>query len=133
VTVVAGIHARLLLDTHAFLWAIAEPSRLSDETRTRIADPDITVAVSAASAWEIAVKVATGKLTLATDVVQEIEGAEFEKLPITIAHGLAAGSLPLLHKDPFDRMLVAQAMTDGWTLVTRDTKLEGYGVAVLPA
>lgn len=124
---------KLLLDTHALLWAITEPSRLSAGTRAHIADPDSVVAVSPVSAWEITIKVTAGKLKLDTDLAREIEDAEFEPLPVTIAHALVAGSLPLLHKDPFDRMLVAQAMTDGWTLVTRDIKLHGYGVAVLPA
>lgn len=124
---------KLLLDTHVALWSFAEPDRLSAETRARLADPDTPVAVSAASAWEVAVKVAIGKLDFDADFAQAVDDLEYEPLPITIAHALAAGSLPLLHKDPFDRMLVAQAMTDGWTLVTRDAKLLNYGVDVLAA
>lgn len=124
---------KLLLDTHAVLWALSDPDRLSPHARDRIAHAGTTVAVSAASAWEIAIKRAAGKLTFDADLSQAIDDADFEELPITVAHALAAGDLPPLHKDPFDRMLVAQAMSDGWTLVTRDIRLHGYGVAVMSA
>jgi PIN domain nuclease of toxin-antitoxin system len=130
---VVGIQAKLLLDTHVLLWSFTEPDRLSAEIRDRIADPETTVAVSAASTWEIAIKVKSGKLRFDADLERAIEDYEYEPLPVTIPHVIAAGSLPLLHKDPFDRLLVAQAMTDGWTLVTRDIKLQGYGAAVLQA
>jgi PIN domain nuclease of toxin-antitoxin system len=124
---------KLLLDTHVVLWAFAEPAQLSNEARSRIADPANTVAVSAASAWEIAIKTAAGKLKFDGDLVQAMADADFLPFPITVEHALVAGSLPPHHRDPFDRMLIAQAMTDGWTLVTRDHIFPSYGVALLLA
>jgi PIN domain nuclease of toxin-antitoxin system len=124
---------RLLLDTHVFLWCVSDPSQLSADARERITDPANAVAFSAASAWEIAIKMAAGKLAFDADLPQAVSDATFQELPISIAHALAAGALPPLHRDPFDRMLVAQAKTDGWTLVTRNQQLAKYGVPVLTA
>jgi PIN domain nuclease of toxin-antitoxin system len=122
---------RLLLDTHAVLWALSQPDQLSAEARERVADPANTVAVSAVSAWEIAIKTAAGKLKFDVDLAQAMANTGFLPLPITIEHALVAGHLPPHHRDPFDRMLVAQAIMDGWTLVTRDSRLPVYGVPVL--
>jgi PIN domain nuclease of toxin-antitoxin system len=124
---------KLLLDTHVVLWALADPGQLSAEARSRIADPANTVAVSAASAWEIAIKIAAGRLKFDGDFGQALADADFLALPITVEHALTAGGLPPHHGDPFDRMLVAQSMVDGWTLVTRDRVLPAYGVPLLLA
>jgi PIN domain nuclease of toxin-antitoxin system len=96
-----------------------------------IADGANLVAVSAASAWEISIKRALGKLQAPDDLEAQLEASDFVALPITVADGLAAGSLPRHHDDPFDRMLVAQARANGLTVVTRDSRLARYGVDLL--
>ena len=122
---------RLLLDTHALLWWLADEG-LSSQTRDAIADPANLMAVSAASAWEIAIKKALGKLTAPDDLEQQVHAGGFVPLPINIAHGIAAGQLARHHDDPFDRMLIAQAIAEGLTIVTRDKRFEDYGVALMP-
>ncbi len=122
---------RLLLDTHALLWWLADEG-LSSQTRDAIADPANLVAVSAASAWEIAIKKALGKLTAPDDLEQQVQAGGFVPLPINLAHGIAAGQLARHHDDPFDRMLIAQAIAEGLTIVTRDKRFEDYGVALMP-
>ena len=122
---------RLLLDTRALLWWLADEG-LSSQTRDAIADPANLVAVSAASAWEVAIKKALGKLTAPDDLEQQVHAGGFVPLPINIAHGIAAGQLPRHHDDPFDRMLIAQALAEGLTIVTRDKRFEDYGVALMP-
>jgi PIN domain nuclease of toxin-antitoxin system len=124
---------RLLLDTHVLLWTLLDRSRLSAGTLASIRDPENAVLVSAASPWEIEVKRAKGELEVPTDLRAAIHEASFTALPITIEHGIAAGRLPLHHRDPFDRMLVAQAQLEGLTIVTRDAALARYQVAILPA
>jgi PIN domain nuclease of toxin-antitoxin system len=89
--------------------------------------------VSAASTWELAIKSALGKLRLPADVASAIRAAGFDELEVTIDHGMTAGELPLHHRDPFDRMLVAQARLEGLTIVTRDPSFEPYGVPLLTA
>jgi PIN domain nuclease of toxin-antitoxin system len=123
---------RLLLDTHALLWWLADVE-LAPRARDEIADPANTVAVSAASAWEISIKKALGKLSAPDDLVQQIQASDFSPLPIEIGHALAAGQLPRHHEDPFDRMLIAQAQTEQLTIVTRDKRFADYDVAVMPA
>jgi PIN domain nuclease of toxin-antitoxin system len=122
--------SRLLLDTHIFLWWRGEPSRLSAEVQSRIAAADI-VFVSAASAWEVAIKVSVGRLNLPGTVEDGVHASGFEKLLITFPHAEHAAKLPLHHRDPFDRMLVAQAQAEGLTLVTHDRLLEPYRVEIL--
>ena len=124
---------RLLLDTHALLWSLAEPSRLSEEARAAIEDGRNDVFVSAASAWEIAIKRAGGTLEAPEDLTQQLDVAAFRPLAITLDHALAAGALPLHHRDPFDRMLAAQAALEGLTIVSRNGRLDAYGVPVLKA
>jgi PIN domain nuclease of toxin-antitoxin system len=124
---------RLLLDTHTFLWWIDGGRTLGREARAAIADGRSDIAVSAASAWEISIKRALGKLRLDADVVDQLRRNRFRSLPITVEHALAAGALPRHHDDPFDRMLAAQALAEGLTIVTRDPRFEPYGVAVLAA
>jgi PIN domain nuclease of toxin-antitoxin system len=122
---------RLLLDTHALLWWLADEG-LTTEAREAIADPANLVAVSAASAWEISIKKALGKLAAPDDLEHQVRTGGFTPLPVSIAHGLAAGQLPRHHEDPLDRMLIAQAFAEELTIVTRDKRFGDYGVALLP-
>lgn len=122
---------RLLLDTNALLWWLAGQG-LTDQAREAIADPANLVAVSAVSAWEISIKKALGKLTAPDDLEHQIQAGGFTPLPVTIAHGVAAGQLPRHHDDPFDRMLIAQAAAEGLTIVTRDQRFRHYNAALLP-
>ncbi len=121
---------RLLLDTHVFLWWRSEPSRLVSHVRDTIATADL-VFVSVASAWEAAIKVSLGRLELPDTIEAGVLASGFEKLLITFSHTEHAASLPLHHRDPFDRMLVAQARAEGLTLVTHDRLLEPYDVEIL--
>lgn len=123
---------RLLLDTNALLWWLADEG-LTAQARDVIADPENLVAVSAVSAWEISIKKALGKLAAPDDLAHQIQAGEFTPLPVTIAHGIAAGQLIRHHDDPFDRMLIAQALAEGLTIVTRDKRFDDYGVALLAA
>ncbi|NBE81068.1 type II toxin-antitoxin system VapC family toxin [Micromonospora rubida] len=122
----------LLLDTHVALWAIAGDANLGEEFLDRLRhDPDIFL--SSVSLWEIAIKQTTGKLAGPADLVERVRDMGFRELPVTHAHAIAAGRLPLHHRDPFDRMLVAQAVTEGLTLVSRDASIALYDVDVLKA
>lgn len=125
---------KLLLDSHAFLWWLAEDPKLGKEAREAVADPSSTVLVSAATVWELAIKAALGKLDLdGADLVEEIEANGFIELPMTARHAQAAATLPRHHDDPFDRMLIAQARVEGLTIVTRDSAFGAYGIAVVLA
>jgi PIN domain nuclease of toxin-antitoxin system len=124
---------RLLLDTHALLWWLADEPTLTGEARAAISDEDNVVAVSAATAWEMSIKHALGKLETPGDLEQQLSANGFVSLPITIADGLRAERLPRHHADPFDRMLVAQAQVGGWTVVTRDQRFSLYGIEVISA
>lgn len=124
---------RLLLDTHALLWWLANDPSLAEDATSAIADAGSTVFVSAATAWEMAIKQALGKLEAPSDLERQLELNRFEPLPVTISHACAAGRLPGHHDDPFDRMLVAQALAEGLTIVTRDPRIAPYGVPTLPA
>ena len=121
----------LLLDTHAFIWWNAGDRRLADVAREAIRDPSNRVIVSAASVWEIAIKRKTGKLSFRHDVVPAIAADGFETLDITAQHADAAGSLPLHHVDPFDRLLVAQARIEQLVLVTQDRQILPYGLPLI--
>jgi PIN domain nuclease of toxin-antitoxin system len=123
---------RLLLDTHVLLWWLADEG-LSSQVRDTIADPANLAVVSAASAWEISIKKALGKLTAPDDLEHQVQAGGFLALPISIAHGIAAGQLARHPEDPFDRMLIAQAFVEGLTIVTCDKRFNDYGVALLPA
>jgi PIN domain nuclease of toxin-antitoxin system len=126
---------RLLLDTHAFLWWLAGDERLSVGAREAITEELDSIFVSAASTWEIATKHRLGKLpgagAIVGDLTEVIEGQGFVGLPITIRHGQAAGALPGPHRDPFDRMLIAQAMLDDLVLVSNEQAFVAYGVGRL--
>jgi PIN domain nuclease of toxin-antitoxin system len=119
----------LLLDTHALLSWLADDPQLSADARTAIADPDSVVAVSAASAWEIAIKSAAGKLRAPAELEQQLRRERFVPLPIRLPHALRACALPPHHADPFDRMLVAQALIEGVTLITGDARIRAFPVA----
>jgi PIN domain nuclease of toxin-antitoxin system len=121
---------RLLLDTHVFLWWRTNDRRLSPAARSAIAEAPL-VFVSAATAWEIGIKAALGRIDLPASVAAGVRASGFEPLPITLAHAEAAARLPPHHADPFDRMLVAQSQGEGLTLVTHDRRLEPYGLAML--
>ena len=123
----------LLLDTHAFLWWLNDDSRLGLKARAAIADVENGVLVSAATAWEIALKRASGKLEAPGDVSEWITRSQFADLPISVGHAVAAAELPRHHNDPFDRMLVAQAQLEEVTLVAHDHELAKYNVAILDA
>lgn len=125
----------LLLDTHALLWWLAQPDRLSPAAHGAIADPGNRVHVSAASGWEIATKVRLGKLPAASellnDLPQLLTAQGFELLPISLVHGLHAGGYPMAHRDPFDRLLAAQAELGGLTLVSLDPALDAFPCCLL--
>ncbi len=122
---------RLLLDTHALLWWFAGDSRLSPCSRDAIGNSDNEVLVSAASAWEIATKHRLGKLPEAGALVVDLQGAiasqEFGELPVSVAEAIRAGALPGPLRDPFDRMLIAQALTRDLVLVSNEAVFDRYG------
>ena len=125
----------LLLDTHALLWWLLDSPELSLSARQAIADPVRRVFVSAATAWELATKLRIGKLPQAEDIVvnlpQYLRKQRFEALPISVEHALLAGQWPGPHRDPFDRMLMAQAQIEQALVVTLDPVFGAYGVAVV--
>jgi len=123
---------RLLLDTQIFIWASAEPARLSNAASAAIVADGNSVFVSAATAWEIAIKVSLGRLAFLLDRFDAMLVAlDFEPLPMTARHGIAAGRLPRHHNDPFDRMLIAQARSEGLTLISVDQGFQRYDVPLL--
>lgn len=126
---------RLLLDTHALLWWLFDDPHLSTPARAAIADPDNGILVSAASGWEIATKHRLGKLPEAGDVPtalpRYLRQARFSELPVRLDHALAAGGLPGPHRDPFDRMLIAQSRIEDLSVVTVDGVFRDYGVSVI--
>ncbi len=121
---------RLLLDTHTFLWWRVDEARLSSEARAAIGSAE-TVFVSLASAWEIAIKVSLGKLRVPGTIEERLAASNFESLPIGFRHVERIAILPLHHRDPFDRMLVAQCQVERLTLVTADRKLQPYDIPFL--
>jgi PIN domain nuclease of toxin-antitoxin system len=120
---------RILLDTHLLLWSLSQPSKLSASIRRKIDAADVYA--SAASIWEISIKSKLGKLDAnPRDVLDGVEPAGFSLLAVSGEHAARVAELPLLHKDPFDRMLVAQAMVEPMILLTNDEALRGYGSIV---
>ena len=123
---------RLLLDTHAFLWWVLDDPRLSTTGRELIADPATEVLFSAVSGWEIAIKARTGRLDLPDDVpgfvLGQLRRNRFSVLPVELRHALRVHGLPDHHRDPFDRLLVAQAEIEAVPLLSRDPLLAAYGI-----
>ena len=122
----------MLLDTHALLWWLSDDTALTRPARKTIADTRNSIIVSAASAWEIATKVRLGKLPTANDLAADFSGHldrdGFQLLAISAEHGVRAGLLPGPHKDPFDRMLIAQAQAENMPIVSNEILFESYGI-----
>lgn len=123
---------RLLLDTHALIYLLEGPERMRTEAREAIADPANEVVFSAANVWEIEIKAKTGKLSLSVDdALEAARSLPITELPISADHARSAGRLPLHHRDPFDRILIAQAQAEGLTIVTRDRTFGLYGLPIM--
>jgi PIN domain nuclease of toxin-antitoxin system len=126
---------RALLDTSTFIWAAGSPHLLSPRAAQVVADTGNDVYLSIASVWEIAIKVAVGKLTLADHpssyVPSRVAAFALDLLPIELEHALRVADLPAFHKDPFDRMLIAQALSEGLPVITPDPRFARYGVEVV--
>jgi PIN domain nuclease of toxin-antitoxin system len=122
----------LLLDTHTFLWFIADSDRLSQKARALIEDESNRIYLSAASLWEIAIKVSLGKLNLSepfeTFIPEQLDVNSVELLGISVSHASRVASLPFHHRDPFDRLLAAQALTEDIPILSGDEVLDAYGV-----
>ena len=128
---------RILLDTQSWLWMVSAPDRLSAASQALVADADTELLLSAASAWEIAIKEAIGKLTLPEPAERYVPSrlASFRavSLPIAQSHALRVGVLPMHHRDPFDRILIAQAQIEGLPLLTADPRMARYDVELIAA
>jgi PIN domain nuclease of toxin-antitoxin system len=124
---------KLLVDSNALIWAVSRPSELTAAARKALQDPDNGRFVSIAAMWEIAIKVSLGKLSLPDSVPAALRTIGAEPLSIVAEHIVRVQSLPHHHHDPFDRMMIAQAMEDGLTIVTRDRHFKAYGVPLLAA
>jgi PIN domain nuclease of toxin-antitoxin system len=125
---------KLLLDTHAFIWWDSDPAQLSATVLAALRDPANEVWLSVTSVWEMVIKAQLGKLSLRlplADILTQQQGNGLQVLPVTLAHTLAVDGLPPIHKDPFDRMLIAQANVEGAELVSTDPVLRKYPVRVL--
>lgn len=123
---------QLLLDTHALIWWLTKDARLSTRAYREIANPNNLVFVSAASAWEIAIKKSLGKLEAPDDLAEQIKIKNFQSLAIDVEQALMVEKLPLHHQDLFDRILIAQAKYLNLTIVTRDSKFNSYDVNLIP-
>ncbi|MXZ28407.1 MAG: type II toxin-antitoxin system VapC family toxin [Gammaproteobacteria bacterium] len=124
---------RLLLDTHAFIWWLSDVPQLTQLAHDGIADPRNEVLVSAISGWEIAVKRAKGRITAPDNLGTMVTERGFTHLPLSFQHAEQAGRLPMHHRDPFDRFLIAQAQCENLILVTRDARIRRYDVRTLAA
>jgi PIN domain nuclease of toxin-antitoxin system len=122
---------RFLVDTHALLWALGEPSTLSPPARDAIADPSNLIVVSSASLWECAIKASIGKLDLPEDFFDSVPEVGYEVMPIRISPLNVYRTLPMHHRDPSDRMLVAQARAEAMTLISRDPEVAKYDIEIL--
>jgi PIN domain nuclease of toxin-antitoxin system len=124
---------RLLLDTHVLIWALNAPERLTTKAREAIEAEENEVFVSVISPWELAIKGPREGLLLPGDLKKQLANQRFELLPVLLSHTDPLESMHRHHRDPFDRMLVAQAIAEGLTLVTADRKLRNYQVSLMPA
>jgi len=123
----------LLLDTHVLLWWLDDNSRLSKQAKNYIADVDNIIFVSAVVIWEIRIKEALGKLEIAADFFNIVKQQGFEILSITAQHANKVGDIPMHHRDPFDRMLIAQAIEESLTIVTHDRAFKAYEIPLIEA
>lgn len=121
----------LLLDTHVLLWWLADSPKFPPTFRDRIADPESPCFVSAATVWEIGIKRTIGKLEAPSELITILAEEGFNGLAMTLAHAEAASNLPLYHRDPFDRMLIAQGQVESLTIATLDGNFSQYGVALV--
>jgi PIN domain nuclease of toxin-antitoxin system len=123
---------RLLLDTHAFLWFVTDDPLLSAAAHAHVADPMNEILISPASYWEVAIKVSIGKYPMNVPLdrffTEGIDGNDFSILPVEIRHATVLSALPMHHKDPFDRMIIAQAMVERIPIVSIDAALDAYGI-----
>jgi PIN domain nuclease of toxin-antitoxin system len=124
---------RYLVDTHVLIWWLEKNPRLSATCYEAIDNPNNAVYASVVSAWEMSIKASRGKLKMPSDLAETLTANRFTILPIEIRHALMLRGLPHLHRDPFDRMLIAQARTENLTLVTRDPRILKYNLQVLEA
>jgi PIN domain nuclease of toxin-antitoxin system len=122
---------KLLLDTHAALWWLADDDRIGEQVIRHLTDDTNQVLISAVVIWELAIKRSLGKLDAPEDLAPTLLGAGAQPLPVTLEHAAAVEKLPWRHRDPFDRMLVAQALTEDAAIVSRDEPLSEYGVAIV--
>jgi len=126
---------KYLLDTHAFLWFVTADNRLSQKAKSIISDRKNDVYFSAASAWELSIKIRLGRLTLEEDleafIVNQLAENSFHALSVTIIHSIYTSKLPDIHKDPFDRMIIAQSQVDDMSLISRDKNIKKYKVPVV--
>ena len=120
-----------LLDTHILLWFLENDSKLSNQVREVITNREYLIFVSAISAWEISIKQSLGKLIAPSNLEEALRFSNLEILAMTLAHGIKVADLPMYHKDPFDRMLIAQALVEGLTIITVDQKFKFYDVPLL--
>lgn len=120
-----------LLDTHILLWFLENDSKLSNQVREVITNPKNLIFVSAISAWEISIKQSLGKLIAPSNLEEALRFSSLEVLAMTLVHGIKVADLPMHHKDPFDRMLIAQALVEGLTIITVDHKFKFYDVPLL--
>lgn len=123
----------ILLDTHVLLWWLDDNPVLSDKARILISDGSNLIFVSAAVIWEIRIKQSLGKLDIPPNFRRVLEQQPFELLAITVEHAHAVGGLPAIHRDPFDRILIAQAKTEGFTILTRDSLFREYKIPLIQA
>jgi PIN domain nuclease of toxin-antitoxin system len=121
----------LLLDTHALLWWLADSDELGDAARAAIRDPASAIYFSAVNVWEIAIKKALGKLVVPDDFRETLNEQPFDRLPMSVDHAFKVSELPMHHRDPFDRLLIAQSLVEGLTLVTHDSDIAKYDVPLL--
>ncbi|MES2708006.1 MAG: type II toxin-antitoxin system VapC family toxin [Verrucomicrobiota bacterium] len=124
---------RYLIDSHVIVWWLSDPARLTQAARAAISDPAHQVCFSAASVWELGLKIAKGKLRMPMSFPTLLEAEGFASLPVTTPHAVRALELPPLHQDPFDRMLVAQALEEDLVFITRDEHILSYSLKLLKA
>ena len=122
---------RILIDSHVVVWWLAAPDKLSAKARSLIADPANELSVSAASIWELQLKIDKGQLQMPKDYADHLWGEGFGELPVRARHVSGLSSLPGIHKDPFDRILIAQAIIDGMHLMTSDRQIHRYPAPLL--